>query len=51
MAESIGNLVAEKAKQIVDDKLADETTEIEILICDRSGQLVGRAANEGFWRW
>ena len=44
----IGNLVAEKAKQIVDDKLADETIEIEILICDRSGQLVGRAANEGF---
>lgn len=44
----IGNLVAEKAKQIVDDKLTDETIEIEILICDRSGQLVGRAANEGF---
>jgi cobalt-precorrin-5B (C1)-methyltransferase len=50
----IGSLVAEKAKQSVDEKLAsknvdtDMGVEIEILICDRSGQLVGRAANEGF---
>ncbi len=52
----IGKLVAAKAKQCVDEKLAGTNVdgdeghkiEIEILICDRKGQLVGRAANEGF---
>ncbi|GAA6212871.1 cobalt-precorrin-5B (C(1))-methyltransferase [Hyphomicrobiales bacterium 4NK60-0047b] len=50
----IGTLVAEKAKQSVDQKLAGTTVDgdadckIEILICDRKGQLVGRAAGEGF---
>lgn len=52
----IGTLVAEKAKESVDQKLAGTNVdgdeghkiEIEILICDRKGKLVGRAANEGF---
>ncbi len=50
----IGTLVAEKAKQSVDQKLAatnvdgNDDCKIEILICDRKGQLVGRAAGEGF---
>ncbi len=48
----IGTLVAEKAKKCVDEKLAGTDVEfavdIEILICDRAGQLVGRAANKDF---
>jgi len=48
----IGRVVAEKAKQSVDEKLTgtnvEAKVEIEILICDRAGQLVGRAANKDF---
>ena len=44
----IGTTIAEKAKEQVDEKLKGTAVKVEILICDREGQLVGRAASEGF---
>jgi cobalt-precorrin-5B (C1)-methyltransferase len=44
----IGTTIAEKAKEQVDEKLNGTEVKIEILICDREGQLVGQAVSDGF---
>lgn len=44
----IGTTIAEKAKEQVDEKLNGTDVKVEILICDREGQLVGQAVSEGF---
>lgn len=44
----IGAQVAQKALETVVEKLPGETTEVEILICDRKGREVGRATTAGF---
>lgn len=44
----IGDVVANKARAYVEEKLSGTAIDIEILICDREGQLVGRSASKGF---
>lgn len=44
----LGNLIAEKSLSVAKSKLNQTGTEIEILICDRAGALVGRAATAAF---
>lgn len=44
----IGTTIAKKAKEQVNEKLNGTDVKVEILICDREGQLVGRAASKGF---
>lgn len=44
----LGDLIAAKALSHVRDALAGTEIEVEILLCDREGKLVGRAASEGF---
>ncbi|GJM03262.1 MAG: cobalt-precorrin-5B C(1)-methyltransferase [Rhodomicrobium sp.] len=45
---NLGDHIAAKALQQVQDKLGTDAIELEILLCDRTGNLVGRAATNGF---
>jgi len=47
-AVSLGDIVAKDCLKAVQDKLQTDEIKLEILLCDRKGILVGRAADNGF---